>query len=109
VKSAPSANEHQTGANRIGLAGWIAIAVLLALLAGTGAGVYVGWTSHSGDVEIPAWGYMIVGLGVFFAVVIGSGLMGLIFYSSRKGYDEPIRYDSGEGQDRWQDGPPDRR
>jgi hypothetical protein len=28
-------------------------------------------------------------LGAIFSVVVGVGLMALIFYSSRKGYDEP--------------------
>jgi hypothetical protein len=28
-------------------------------------------------------------LGVIFSMVVGVGLMALIFYSSRKGYDEP--------------------
>jgi hypothetical protein len=32
------------------------------------------------------WAAMI--LGVLFSVVIGAGLMGLVFYSSRRGYDE---------------------
>jgi hypothetical protein len=27
--------------------------------------------------------------GVLFTIVVGVGLMGLIFYSSRRGYDEP--------------------
>lgn len=28
-------------------------------------------------------------LGIVFSLVVGVGLMGLVFYSSRKGYDEP--------------------
>jgi hypothetical protein len=28
-------------------------------------------------------------LGIFFSLVIGIGLMALVFYSSRAGYDEP--------------------
>ena len=31
-------------------------------------------------------------LGVIFSLVVGVGLMTLIFYSSRKGYDEPVLF-----------------
>jgi len=44
---------------------------------------------------MPAWGWLMMGLGIFFTVVVGGGLMALIFYSSRDGYDEAphIEYD----------------
>jgi hypothetical protein len=47
---------------------------------------------------MPAWGWLMMGLGIFFTVVVGGGLMILIFYSSRAGYDEPphIEYDESE-------------
>lgn len=32
--------------------------------------------------------YLAMALGVLFSVVIGCGLMALMFYSSRRGYDE---------------------
>jgi len=49
---------------------------------------------------MPAWGWLMMGLGIFFTVVVGGGLMILIFYSSRAGYDEPphIEYDEGSDQ-----------
>jgi hypothetical protein len=28
-------------------------------------------------------------LGIFFSLIVGGGLMALMFYSSRHGYDEP--------------------
>jgi hypothetical protein len=34
-------------------------------------------------------GYLAMTLGVLFTAAIGVGLMGLIFYSSRRGYDQP--------------------
>ena len=34
-------------------------------------------------------GYIAMALGTFFALLIGIGLMALVFYSSRAGYDEP--------------------
>ena len=69
--------------------GWIAIVVLGLLLAAALFGTYLGWTAHSGGIEVPEWGYALLGVGLLFGVVIGGGLMALAFYSSRHGYDEP--------------------
>ena len=63
------------------------IGILLALLAGAIYVGHYGWES-AGDVTMPAWGWLMMGLGIFFSVVVGGGLMILIFYSSRAGYDE---------------------
>ena len=41
------------------------------------------------DVVMPAWGWLMLGLGVFFTRLVGGGLMALVFYSSREGFDEP--------------------
>jgi hypothetical protein len=38
--------------------------------------------------DIPAWGFAAMGFGVLFSLAIGIGLMALVFYSSRHGYDE---------------------
>jgi hypothetical protein len=38
---------------------------------------------------MPAVGYVAMTLGVVFSLLLGFGLMGLLFYSSRHGYDEP--------------------
>ncbi len=40
---------------------------------------------------MPAVGYIAMALGVTFSVIVGCGLMTLLFYSSRHGYDEPYR------------------
>ena len=66
---------------------WIAICILLALLAGAVYVAYVGWNLT--DVAMPVTGYVAMGLGIFFSLALGAGLMGLMFYSSRHGYDEP--------------------
>jgi hypothetical protein len=42
-----------------------------------------------GDAAVPTSGYVAMALGVIFSLVVGFGLMALIFYSSRKGYGEP--------------------
>jgi hypothetical protein len=66
----------------------LAIAVpLVALLAGSVWFAYYVWTSDEGP-PMPATGYLAMGLGVLFSVVVGCGLMALVFYSHRHGYDE---------------------
>lgn len=69
------------------LARWLVIAVLCALLVGAGALGYLGWVST--DTKVPEAGYVALVLGVVFSLIVGVGLMALVFYSSRAGYDEP--------------------
>jgi hypothetical protein len=40
---------------------------------------------------MPASLYVAMALGVFFSLVVGCGLMALLFYSARHGYDDPNR------------------
>ncbi|MGO4506258.1 hypothetical protein AB4Z51_04500 [Bradyrhizobium sp. 2TAF36] len=70
------------------LARWLVIAVLCAMLVAASVLGYLGWTST--DTSVPASGYVALVLGVVFSLVVGVGLMALVFYSSRKGYDEPV-------------------
>jgi hypothetical protein len=70
---------------------WITIAIMLALLAATAYVAYRGWTST--DVAIPTTGYVAMWLGIIFSLAVGIGLMTLVFYSNRKGYDEPPELD----------------
>jgi hypothetical protein len=46
-----------------------------------------------GGEPMPTAGYVAMGLGILFSLIIGCGLMALLFYSSRHGYDEPHRAD----------------
>jgi hypothetical protein len=67
------------------------IAVIVPLFAILGAAAWFAsraWTEVSGP-PMPAAGYVAMTLGIIFSVVIGCGLMALLFYSSRHGYDEP--------------------
>ena len=70
-----------------GLGSWLVIILLLLLLAAAGVVAYEGL--RLGDAEVPTSGYIAMALGVTFSLVVGFGLMALLFYSSRKGYDEP--------------------
>jgi hypothetical protein len=71
---------------------WVTICVLLALLIGATYVGYVGWNLT--DVAMPLTGYVAIGIGIIFTIVVGftlvvgGGLMALMFYS-RHGYDEP--------------------
>ena len=69
------------------LARWLVIAVLCAMLAGAVALGYLGWFRT--DHDVPEAGYVALVLGVVFSLIVGIGLMALVFYSSRAGYDEP--------------------
>jgi hypothetical protein len=64
------------------------VAALLGLLAGSIWFAVHTWMSVEGP-PMPTSGYVAMTLGVVFSIVVGSGLMVLIFYSSRHGYDEP--------------------
>jgi hypothetical protein len=79
--------------------GWIAIFVLAVLLAAVLFGAYEGWTSHSGGVAVPEWALALVGVGLVFGLLVGGGLMALMFYSSRAGYDESIAAQESDAGD----------
>lgn len=72
---------------RLDVGSWTILIVLFLLLALTLVIVYVGWTLGSG-ADVPASGYVAMALGVIVSLAVGFGLMALLFYSSRKGYDE---------------------
>jgi hypothetical protein len=73
------------------LSNWMVILVLGALLLGAIAIASVGWTSAAGTV-VPTSGFVALTLGVVLSLVVGIGLMGLLFYSSRNDYDEAPKF-----------------
>jgi len=77
-----------TTSARMGVGSWIVLIVLLLLLIATGVVVYFGWTLGNGT-DVPTSGYAAMALGVILSLAVGFGLMALLFYSSRRGYDEP--------------------
>jgi hypothetical protein len=62
---------------------------LFALLAGALWFAYYEWTAIEGP-PMPTWGYVALIGGVLFSLVVGCGLMALMFYSHRHGYDENV-------------------
>lgn len=44
------------------------------------------WVHLAGD--IPGYGWAAIAGGVLFSLLVGGGLMALVFYSNRHGYDD---------------------
>ncbi|OAF16058.1 hypothetical protein AYJ54_38695 [Bradyrhizobium centrolobii] len=66
------------------------VILLLGMLAAVG---YFAWSAMTIDGEpIPTEGYVALALGAGFSVLVGIGLMVLLFFSSRHGYDEPPHF-----------------
>ncbi len=87
------------GANAtLNMLGKIALVVaLVAILSASGWYAARAWLDVSGP-PMPLTGYVAMTLGVVFSLVVGCGLMALLFYSHRHGYDEPYRGDEqGDG------------
>jgi hypothetical protein len=63
---------------------------LLAILVAAGWFAASAWVSVQGP-PMPAIGYLAMALGVVFSLIVGCGLMALLFYSSRHGYDDPFQ------------------
>lgn len=64
----------------------LAIAVLLGLLAMAAGGAVYAWMDL-GEVEISGHGLLAMGLGVAATLVVGVGLMRLVYLSHKRGYD----------------------
>jgi len=76
----------------------VVIAPLMALLAVAAWFAIHSWRALEGP-PIPTVGYVAMGLGIVFSIIVGCGLMALVFYSSRRGYDVPPRYDAANDRD----------
>jgi hypothetical protein len=69
---------------------WLIITVFLCLLGATAWYVVQVWTETSG---VSIYGCVAMVLGAIVALVLGFGLMALMFYSNRKGCDESAQKD----------------
>jgi hypothetical protein len=79
----PSVHESKSAA--IGVAGWIAIAAMGIVLGAAVWFMFYGWNLT--DAQISTQGYIALTLGVVLSMLLGGGLMALLFWSNRKGYD----------------------
>ena len=64
----------------------LAIGSLLALLAFVFWIAYDQWAMTA--VDLPPWGWLAIIGGTGFSLLVGFGLMALMYYSQRNGYDE---------------------
>jgi len=63
--------------------------IAIAVFAGLGiVGIYFATTINS-DLPLSDAGSFAMIIGVTFTLILGAGLMSLIFFSSRRGFDEP--------------------
>jgi hypothetical protein len=69
----------------LGWGGGLAIVVMVLVLAASVWFAYWGWNLT--NAQISNTGMTALILGVVFSMLVGGGLMALVFYSSRKGYD----------------------
>ncbi|MEZ5932557.1 MAG: hypothetical protein R3F54_11470 [Alphaproteobacteria bacterium] len=65
----------------------LTLVILLGLLALSSLFGYWVWT-ELGEVEMSVHGWIALTLGVVFTFLVGAGLMTLVFFSSRRGYDD---------------------
>jgi sterol desaturase/sphingolipid hydroxylase (fatty acid hydroxylase superfamily) len=79
-------DERDQTQGRIGIAGWIGIVILVVLLAAALWYAQHAW-GQMPAVALSPLGWLFLVLGVITTVVVGAGLMALLFYSSRKGKD----------------------
>jgi membrane protein YdbS with pleckstrin-like domain len=61
------------------------IAVLVLLVCLVGVGVYAWWMLRDSDMS--AIGTIVLGAGIVVTLGLGIGLMSLVYYSNRKGFD----------------------
>jgi hypothetical protein len=78
------------------------VGVLLGLLVAAVLVMLWAWR-EMGDVEISGHGLTALALGAVVSLIVGAGLMALVFFSHRRGYDDsahwgepPTRGDPGE-------------
>jgi hypothetical protein len=81
--SEPSVHEPKRAG--LGTGGWLAIAAMAIVLVMAVWFMFYAWNST--DAQISIHGYIALVLGIVFTTLVGGGLMALMFYSSRKGYD----------------------
>ena len=75
---------------------FILLTPLFAILAAALWFAAAAW-EHLGGDAIPMYGWFAIAGGVLFSLAVGGGLMALVFYSSRHGYDD---LSGGDGERR---------
>lgn len=84
----------------------VVVIVLVSLLLACARAAYWAWR-EVGAVEIGMHGWIALGLGAGLTFLIGAGLMALMFFSARHGYDDRAHKADRDDADHWRR-PPDR-
>jgi hypothetical protein len=66
---------------------WIVLAALVLLLVLAIVFLLVGWDTADAGTPMTAGGYIAMTFGIVATLALGTGLMALVFYSSRRGHD----------------------
>ncbi|MBY0610963.1 MAG: hypothetical protein K2P80_02155 [Beijerinckiaceae bacterium] len=78
---------------------WALLTVLIVLLGATLVIAGLGWERLSG-VAMSVSDYVLMLVAVTLALGVGFGLMALLFYSSREGYDDAPKWDVSSADQR---------
>jgi len=78
-------SSHESKRAPLGVGGWIAIASMGVILGAAIWFAFWGWNLTAAEVDTN--GRIALVLGAIFSMLIGGGLMALLFWSNRKGYD----------------------
>ena len=70
------------------------VLLLTLALGGILAVVLFGVLSNWDPSYMSVHGWIALGLGTLLSLAVGGGLMALVFYSARKGYDDRIEIDT---------------
>ncbi len=79
----PSA--HGPKRTPLGVGGWLAVIALGSILGVSIWFAFYGWNLTDGQVSTAGMTALI--LGIVFSMALGGGLMALVFWSHKKGYD----------------------
>jgi hypothetical protein len=69
----------------LGVGGWIAVAAMGVVLGAAVWFLFYGWNLT--NAQMSTNGVIALVLGIVFSMALGAGLMALLFWSNRKGYD----------------------
>jgi Na+/phosphate symporter len=71
---------------RLGRGEIVAIAILAVILVLIGVGAVSIWNARR--VQIGNYGWIVLGVGMFFSVLVGCGLLAPIFFGGHSGHDD---------------------
>jgi hypothetical protein len=85
AKTMSEPSVHEPKRAPLGPGGWLAIIVLGCILGASIWFAFYGWNLT--DTPVSTNGMIALTLGIVFSMLLGGGLMALVFWSNRKGYD----------------------